>query len=141
MLYCIAVEALALDIKKNKKIDGKPLPGTKTSLKILQYADDTTVAARNISLIEEIFKTLKKFERATGSNINRAKTKGLALGGFEPTAQDNILGQRSQNIRNINWTNESGLKILGINFFTDLKHTSEVNWQKAFKNFQQKLKN
>ena len=42
MLYCIAVEALALEIKKNKNIDGIPLPGTKANLKLLQYADDTT---------------------------------------------------------------------------------------------------
>ena len=139
MLYCIAVEALALEIKKNKNIDGIPLPGTKANLKLLQYADDTTVAARNISSIDEIFKTLKKFERATGSNINKTKTKGFALGGFDPAAQDIFFGQRSKNMRDINWTNENGIKILGINFYTDLKRTAAPNWLKAFENFKKKL--
>ena len=141
MLYCIAVETLALDFKNNKKIDGIPLPGTKTNLKVMQYADDTTVAARDINSLEEIFKTLEKFERASGSNINKNKTKGLALGNFDHAECDFLLKQRRKNDVVVNWVNDSGLKILGITFFTDLRRTAAQNWQKAYESFKGKLKN
>ena len=141
MLYCIAVEALALDFKSNNKIDGIPLPGTKTNLKVMQYADDTTVVARNITSLEEIFNTLERFERASGSNINKHKTKGLALGNFDHVECDTLLKQWRKNDVVVDWVNDSGLKILGITFFTNLRRTAYLNWQKAYENFKNKLKN
>ena len=140
MLYCIAVESLSLEIKQNKNIDGIPMPGTKNKLKVMQYADDTTIFVRNPDSINELFKILNNFEQATGSNINKTKTKGLALGGFDYSTYENTLKQNNQNNHNINWCNQSGIKILGTNFFTDLDVTATANWQKAVEKLKTKLK-
>ena len=102
MLYCLAVESLSLEIKQNKNIEGIPIPGTKNSLKVMQYADDTAIFARSLESITELFKILDAFELATGSNINKTKTKGLALGGFDYAAYESYTKQNNQKNRNIN---------------------------------------
>ena len=140
MLYCLAVESLSLEIKQNKNIEGIPIPGTKNSLKVMQYADDTAIFARSLESITELFKILDNFELATGSNINKTKTKGLALGGFDYAAYESYTKQNNQKNYNINWCNQNGIKILGINFYTDLGVTAATNWQKAVEKFKTKLK-
>jgi hypothetical protein len=114
MLYCIAVETLSLSIKKNKKIDGIPLPGTKQNLKILQYADDTIITAKNITSIDETFKILEDFRQASGSNINKLKSKALALGHFNYLAYQNYTKKGYYPDHSIKWINQTGLKILGV---------------------------
>ena len=133
MLYCLAVESLSLEIKQNKNVEGIPIPGTKNSLKVMQYADDTAIYSRSLESITELIKILDAFEQATGSNIYKTKTK-------EPAAYESYTKQNNQKNYNINWCNRSGIKILGISFYTDLGVTTATNWQKAVENFKTKLK-
>ena len=140
MLYCFAVESLSLEIKQNKNIEGIPILGTKNGLKVMLYADDTAIFARSLESITELFKILDAFELATGSNINKTKTKGLALGGFDYAAYERYTKQNNQKNRNINWCNQNGIKILGTNFYTDLGVTAFTNWQIAVEKFKTKLK-
>ena len=67
------------------------MPGTKNKLKVMQYADDTTVFVRSPDSINELFTILNNFEHATGSYINKTKTKGLALGGFDYNTYEDTL--------------------------------------------------
>ena len=140
MLHCLAVESLSLEIKQNKSIEGIPIQGTKNSLKVMQYEDDTAIFARSLESITMLYKILDAFELATGSNINKTKTKGLALGGFYRAAYESNTKQNSQKNCNINWCNRNGIKILGISFYTDLGVTAATNWQKAVEKFKTKLK-
>ncbi|XP_047135267.1 uncharacterized protein LOC124812522 [Hydra vulgaris] len=124
MLYCIAVETLALEINKNTGIDGVPIPGSMKPLKVMQYADNTTIFVRNPSSIDVLFEILTNFEKATGSNINKEKTKALALGGFNFLAYEKYVQQGYYQNHKLSWTKSTGLKILGVTFFTDLGYTA-----------------
>ena len=82
-LYILAAEVLAINIRKNKNIKGfnygmknlKPLEH-----KLSQFADDTSVSVSTIRSIEELFKLLKDYEKATNAKINNEKTEGLWVG-------------------------------------------------------------
>jgi hypothetical protein len=47
---------------------------------ICMYADDTQLFKRNEESVEQTFKVLVKYEKASGSKINYEKTKGLFIG-------------------------------------------------------------
>ena len=83
LLYILAAESLSTHIRKNKKIRGfryKMKNLEQLEHKIVQYADDTNVCITNMSSLEELFKTLTKYEKATNAKINKDKTEALWVG-------------------------------------------------------------
>ncbi|PIK45416.1 reverse transcriptase [Apostichopus japonicus] len=81
LLYIIFAESLARRIDSIDTIRGiRPPGGKRRSVKIMQYADDITAFFTDFGSIKSFFKCFKKFELATGSKLNMAKTKGLKLG-------------------------------------------------------------
>ena len=107
LIYALAAEVLSNFIRKNKKIKGyrykmknlQPLEH-----KIGQYADDTETCITDMPSLEELFKTLGKYQKATNAKINKDKTEGLWVGNWK-NRQDNPL--------NLKWTS-SNVKFLGI---------------------------
>jgi len=72
--------------------------------KISQYADDTSVSVTSTSSINELFKTLDEFEKATNAKINKDKTEGLWVGNWK---------NRLDKPHNLIWKNDH-VKFLGI---------------------------
>ena len=90
-------------------------------IKITQYADDTTIFLSEKTQLKHLFDILKRFEKATCSKVNEAKTKDIKLG---PSKHQDECHHK------IKWKNEKGIKILGIKFFPDNLETKNNNWSK-----------
>jgi len=121
ILYVIYSELLGNLVRKDPKIKGIPLPGTKEEAKVSQYADDNTFFLSARTNVDNLFKTLAKFEQITGSKLKPNKTKAICL---------NSTTKPITNTK-INWQEGKGLNILGIHFFADEEHTLNYNWGEA----------
>ena len=58
-----------------------------TEIKILGYADDSTLIIRDDRSLKEAFYLIEKFEKAMGSKLNRAKTKIFGTGSWKDRIQ------------------------------------------------------
>ena len=123
-LYAIYVEPLSLAIQEEKKLTPLPLPGP--PVVIMQIADDMEIFLSDKANVEYLFNLFAAFKAATGSTINEEKTEGLYLG--DPK---NILynAEHTQpHLKKVLWKNIEGMRVLGLIFFTDFKHTLNKNW-------------
>ena len=77
MLFVIGVEILALKIRQGNQIKGITLPNSPKSIRILQYADDTTFFLRNRADLREVLSEIKKLSSVSGLNLNENKSKIL----------------------------------------------------------------
>ena len=82
LLYVLVSEVLAASIRFNPRISGLALPGLPPLPPISQYADDTTLILTSDDAIRASFDVYSCFESASGSKLNRPKSKGLWLGGW-----------------------------------------------------------
>ena len=82
LLYVLVSEVLAANIRCNTRISGLLIPGFPPLSPISQYADDTSLIVSSDDAIRAVFETYALFERASGSKLNQAKSKGLWLGGW-----------------------------------------------------------
>ena len=81
LLYIIQAEPMACHLRANNKIKGLTIPGnTVKEAKINMFADDTQLFHRTENSIKEGFKSIAKYEKASGSRINFKKTIGLYIG-------------------------------------------------------------
>ena len=82
ILYILQSEPMACAIRGTYEIKGIKMPGSENVLEsnICMYADDTQLFNRNEESVEQAFKVLVKYEKASGSKINYEKTKGLFIG-------------------------------------------------------------
>ena len=82
LLYILQAEPMACAIRETYKIKGIKMSGSENVLEsnICMYADDTQLFNRNEESVEQTFKVLVKYEKASGSKINYEKTKGLFIG-------------------------------------------------------------
>ena len=78
MLFILAVEPLAIQIRTSKSIKGLK-NGNKES-KVSLYADDTTTFIHDDSSAVALFALLDRFSTLSGLRINKSKTEGLWLG-------------------------------------------------------------
>ena len=78
MLFTLAVEPLAVQIRTSKSIKGLT-NGNKES-KISLYADDTTTLIHDDLSAVAFFALLDRFSTLSGLRINKSKTEGLWLG-------------------------------------------------------------
>ena len=134
-LFCIIAETLANKIRQNNRIQGIKLPGCKETLKLIQYADDTNTITTKIQTINDTFSEFQKFGIATGCKLKEAKTKGLIITNRNtPHLQEQIKQQNNT----IKWNEHTGLKVLGIHFFTDELETQNFNWKNVIDKLKKK---
>ena len=102
VLFVLGGEILARKIKQNTDIVGINFNGM--SLKLQQYADDTTFFIKSVHNIDKIFEVLKNFSKASGQKINEDKTQIITYN--QKIQTDKILGiyytQNNRNM-NVNW--------------------------------------
>ena len=82
LLYVLVSEVLAVNIRCNPRISGLAIPGLSPLSPISQYADDTSLTLSSDDAIKASLETYDLYERASGSKLNRSKSKGLWLGGW-----------------------------------------------------------
>ena len=83
MLFVIGVEILAQKIRQGNQIKGitLPVPNSPNSIRILQYADETTLLLRNRTNLREVLSEIfKKFFSVSGLNLNENKSTILQIG-------------------------------------------------------------
>ena len=123
LAFILAVEIMALKIRQKQEIVGINLRND--SVKIAQYADDTTLFMKDEKDIEHAINIIEEFALFSGLRLNRAKTMGMWLG-----KRKNDLNE----VLNLNWKTGIGatIKILGV-VFSNNKVASEVNenWEKC----------
>ena len=79
ILFVIGVEILSNAIKRSKEIERIQIVPN-TSIKITQYADDTTIFVKDIRSVHRLFDLLQQFENCSGLRINQSKSEILWLG-------------------------------------------------------------
>ena len=102
LLYVIAIEVLALQLRANPNLVGFEIEGEK--IISLHYADDAIITITQNNCFKEVIKDLAYYEAASGAKVNYDKTKGLWLGKWKDRT-DTPLG--------IKWTNKN-IKRLGV---------------------------
>ena len=92
LLYVLAVEPLVERIRQEKDIRGLALPVTGEILKVWQFADDLSVIFTEGSSVDKLLDVLDTFSHASGSNVNKNKSKALNLGYWRGRPPDHICG-------------------------------------------------
>lgn len=137
LLFVIAVEIMALNIRHNKNIKGFSLPDCKipskwskcdTETKITQVADDTTIITLDQDSTFEVFKTVCKFSDVSGLKLNLSKTEGIWLN------QNSI----PTNLVKIKWS-VGPVKSLGVYFGLDTEKVQKLNWDNKLDKLQRLL--
>ena len=124
ILYILIAETLGNFIQDSKQIEGYNLPLSKSKVKQIQFADDTTIVLNRIQQIKTIMNILEKYCKATGAKINHKKTKGIHLNHPKEV--------KIEDIYKIEW-NKNDTKILGIIFTPDPLVNQKLNWEKIRK--------
>ena len=117
ILFVIGVEILSNAIKRSKEIEGIQIDQNK-SIKITQYADDTTLFVKNIRSVHRLFDLLRQFENCSGLRINQSKSEILWLGS---------LRQRKDSILNLKLSDET-VYALGVYFSYDEELATKRNF-------------
>ena len=117
LLYVLVSEVLAVNICCNPRIPGLPLPGSLPLSPISQYADDTSLILSSDDSIKAAFETYDLFEKASGSKLNRGKSKGLWLGSWRGRLDTPV---------DLDWSSFK-LKVLGV--FIGIGDLAEDNWR------------
>ena len=117
LLYVLVSEVLAVNIRCNPRISGLALPGSPPLSPISQYADDTSLVLCSDDSIKAAFDTYVLYEKASGSKLNRSKSKGLWLGSWRGRSDPPV---------DLDWSS-SKLKVLGV--FIGVGDLDEDNWR------------
>lgn len=116
LLYSITVEPLAMLIKKDKTINGIPIPNGGVTT-IHQYADDTTFTVRDIMSIDKIMDHMETYGRASGAKVNKEKSEIMSIGGVNVGEKESLFK-----------VTKEYTKILGINIGVKDKEARDVTW-------------
>lgn len=77
-LFILAVEILASKIREDSNCKGISLPNQQEA-KISQFADDTTLIARDTVSLKSFLHNIEVFGKISGLKLNRKKTKAMWL--------------------------------------------------------------
>ena len=117
LLFIIGIEFLGNAIRNSQEIKGIDIEPGKT-VKLAQYADDTTVIVKDDESVISLFELLSQFEKCSGLRINESKSELLWLGSSR---------FRKDNILNLN-LREEPILALGVYFSYDDKLAAQKNF-------------
>lgn len=115
-LFIIAIELLALTVRKRQDIEGIKL-GNKEVKQVL-YADDLSIFVKNVKSMNVLKKILTDFEKISGLKVNEDKTNFVRLGNNLEKEQIPLFGNEVHE-----------LKILGIYFTRNIQHKDDLNYK------------
>ena len=118
-LYVLIAETLG-SLVRSSAFSGLPLPASVDRLKVIQYADDTTVIASSDTDFAVLEDCLSTYQKRSGAKLNISKSRGLFFGSWR---------ERSDSPLSLTWTAGS-IKILGI-MVGPSASLNLVNWQSA----------
>ena len=124
LVYIIAAELMAINIRNNKKIHG--LKVKNKEIKLCQLADDTTLFVSNKPSVDFAIKEIKRFGNVSGLELNLEKNEGIKLGKFSHNTNKNFC--------NIKWSDQ--VKSLGVYFGINV---DELNWNSKADKFKKSL--
>jgi len=123
-LFILATEIMSIYIRNNENIRG--LMYGNSEIKLVAYADDTTIFVKDQNDAKHIFSFLNKFEKYSGLKMNKHKTEAMWLG-ISKNSTYKPLG--------IKWS--SVIKILGV----FISYDKNIMYKYNFDNKMQKIKN
>ena len=118
LLFIMAVEILAITIRKNENIKGISLGANE--IKITQLADDTTLILKDITSLHLALNILYMFHKSSGLKLNYTKTEILPLGSTIHTQKRHF---------NLKWVKDK-IYALGTWFYKDPSKITEINCQR-----------
>ena len=97
LIFILACEALSNKIRQCIQIKGIELPceGGTRMVKLLQFADDSTLIVQDEKSISEAFNIIELFSKFSGLQLDRNKTEAIWLGCWK---------FRQRELENIRWT-------------------------------------
>ena len=116
LLFLLVAETMAIHIRQNNDIKGIEIT-PKCTVKLMQYADDTTLFLKDQRSLACLFEFLLHFGKCSGLNINKEKTVIITLG---PLACDKILGIKCS---------KEPIKTLGIWISKNTHEMTEINFR------------
>lgn len=120
-LFILAVEILACAIRQNKDIKGIETGGTE--IKVLQYADDTSVILKDIQSAKKFLKTVDTFGQFSGLKLNKGKTEAIWLGSNR---------HRTDTPLDIAWS-QTPVRVLGVYVSYDKAECNKYNFESKIK--------
>ena len=121
LLYVLLAEPLSTAIKKNNDIKGIKIPMTDKEEKIFSHADDTTLTLADKNSIQETFKVIKLYEKASGAKLNKDKSEVMSLGSGK-ICQNDLDNWQIKECKEV-------IQILGVWIGKNKKMCSELNWE------------
>ena len=131
-LYCTQNDIFTNSVNKDSNIKGFKLSGRKETLKLSQYADNTSFISINFSDIPFIFQQFFQYKKATECLLNINKTEGLLI-------QTNRVFHNN-NKASIKWKIKDFVKIPGIHFNNDIEMTNRYNIRKCIQKMENNVK-
>ena len=121
LVFIIYLEFLNLQIEQNDQLEGLYI-NDEVNIKILQYADDTSLFMKDLHQIPKFLEAVNVFSKVTGLNLNHSKTERLHIKGQQSIMNNNLFG--------IKWT-KYPIRYLGIYIGTNhcdcIKKTGMIN--------------
>ena len=125
LLYIIAAEVLTNFIIADANVKGVQIEAHE--IKVINFADDTTIFLRDIDCLPRIQAILELYEKASSSKINLSKSQALWVGAYK---------NRFDKPGKMVWSNFS-IKILGITFENYTPDNSI--WEKITENIMKRI--
>ena len=126
-IFCLCAEIMAEYIRNEKTIKGLSIEGKE--IKLIQYADDTTLFLQDEQSGIKCFEFLSEFRKYSGLELNMNKCEGLHIG-------RNKLSKKI--LYNISWPSDP-VKNLGIYYGHDETETNKFNYDQKIKNLKKSI--
>ena len=132
LLFILCMEILSNFIRQNDNITGLSLDNQRTKVvKIIQYADDTTLFLKNAHDMEEAVTALEQFGHVAGTQLNIRKCEGLWIGSRKHR-------QNTCNLFNFKWPTDP-IKYLGIYLGHDYQQCYKLNFENKIRQMEEVL--
>ena len=125
-LFIIAVELLAIAIRKSDDIRGVRIGDTES--KIIQYADDLTATLSDVESAEAIFTLINHFETCYGLKVNYTKTEAISIGSCSNETSSPL---------GLKW--RKSVKAMEIHFSYDTAEMTQKNVFEKLKSIQEQI--
>ncbi len=121
LLFILCMEVLSCYIQQNNNIMGLSLDDQGIQhIKLVQYADDSTLFLRHANELKEAIKCIEVFGSMSGTELNRSKCEGLWLGSSK-------YKQKGCTLHDIRWPTKP-IRSLGIYIGHDTKECYKLNY-------------